>query len=354
MRIGIVTHNYSITREDKKNAGIFVADFASALNKKMPVFIFQLHLPESALTPRHVFNPFSVVRLIDLLKKGTDDCARFVEENKIDFLIAMWALPAGLIAAHVKKKHTIPYAIWSLGSDINTYAHMPIIKNLVINALFNADVLFSNSRLVCQKVEKLSHKSCHLLPAVTDFSTTNIKPKKLDPTKYHFLFVGRLEKIKGADLLIQAAQMLKKHKDTFMIHILGDGRERARLEKMVQKFSIEEHVHFLGNVSRKTVVAYMLGSDALVITSRSESLPLVFLEAMRAGLPIISTDVGDCKRLINKYNAGLLINGKDYKTIATSMEKAIIKKPTVESQYLPKYTMEYAVNTFIKFIPSRP
>lgn len=351
MRIGIVTHNYSDTPHDKKNAGIFVADFARSLKKKIPVSVFTIHIPRQLTQQSHILNPMALFQLKKLIDQQTDACTRFVDANNIEFLVAMWAIPGGLIAERIKKKRNIPYAVWSLGSDINIYSNIWIVRNIIKKSLTSADVLFANSMTLSDKVTALSNKTCHFLPAVTNFELKKIKPKKLSDTIFHFLFVGRLEKIKGPDLLIKAARILKKQPKPFMIHIIGEGAQRKKLEHMVKSYSLQKNILFVGESRREKVASYMLGCDTIVIPSRSESLPLVLLESYKARLPIIATDVGDCKRMIMAFGNGIVVDAITSESIAHSMMALMKKMISKPKKNISSYTMGKTVSKFLKLIP---
>jgi glycosyltransferase involved in cell wall biosynthesis len=131
----------------------------------------------------------------------------------------------------------------------------------------------------------------------------------------NFLFVGRLEKVKGIDILLSACQILAKKNINFHLYALGTGSLRP-----IQNLN---EVTFVGQGSAQKVAAYMKSADFLVIPSRSESLPLVFVEAARAGLPVIATNVGDCHRLLEKYHAGLKIRSINSESVAKTLEKAV-------------------------------
>lgn len=337
MRIALLTHNYPQNSKDRKDAGIFLYDFASELSKKAEVFIFcpnfEGEKEKYTKVPVTWFpwkggkekfgnwspkNPKSILQFINLMSEGKKAGLEFAKKNKIDFCLAAWALPAGVFAQEVKKKLGIPYATWSLGSDINQYAKLPILGATIKNVLKDADLRFANSWLLCEKITKISGKYSKFMPAVTNLQTTKVKPEGLKG--FNFLFVGRLEKVKGPDVLLEAINILAKKNLKFHMHILGDGSLLESLEDYKKQNKLEDFVTFHGRANEETVAKYMLGADRLVIPSRSESLPLVLLEAAKAGLPVIMTDVGDCKRMVQRYKVGFVANPEDAISLASAME----------------------------------
>lgn len=100
---------------------------------------------------------------------------------------------------------------------------------------------------------------------------------------------GRLTWVKGIDLLEKLIpRILKKYSD-WKWYVLGEGEERPRLEAVQKKYQLENQLILTGNVSN--VSEYMQQASIYVMTSRSEGLPMVLLEAAQNGLPMVSFDI---------------------------------------------------------------
>jgi glycosyltransferase involved in cell wall biosynthesis len=116
--------------------------------------------------------------------------------------------------------------------------------------------------------------------------------------------IGRLSPEKGFDLLINAWAMLKPKSAYPKLYIAGDGPERENLEEKVRSENLIDSVVFLGYVD--DVTSLIENADALIIPSRSEGLPIVLLEAMRARTPVISTKVGEIPSVLEHGKLGFL------------------------------------------------
>ena len=101
-----------------------------------------------------------------------------------------------------------------------------------------------------------------------------------------FLFVGRLSEGKRIGTIIEA---VKGYHRACILNILGDGEERQSLEELVRG---SERIRLLGAVGPDEVERFMRDSDILVMNSDSEGMPMVILEAISTGMPVITTDVG--------------------------------------------------------------
>ena len=118
-------------------------------------------------------------------------------------------------------------------------------------------------------------------------------------------YVGRLQKVKGVDLLIAAfAQLMAKY-PTIQLHLVGDGSEREVLTAQVQQLGLEQNVHFLG--VRADVADLYQTFDLFVLPSLWEGMPNVVLEAMACGVPVVATNTGGTPEIVQHGKTGLLV-----------------------------------------------
>lgn len=137
--------------------------------------------------------------------------------------------------------------------------------------------------------------------------------KKHHGSGIRLLFVGQLAAAKGLPILLQAVSSL----DDVTLEIAGDGPDRKILEEMADVLHISVRVKFLGYQSPEQVRGLLKGADVFVLTSFAEGLPVVLMEAMAAGVPVIAPQIAGIPELVqNEYN-GLLIPPGD--VIATAM-----------------------------------
>jgi glycosyltransferase involved in cell wall biosynthesis len=127
--------------------------------------------------------------------------------------------------------------------------------------------------------------------------------------------VGRLAPEKDQALLVDAmAPLLGAGR---RLIIVGDGAERAALRSRVAALPEGRYVHMLGE--RDDVESILAGCDAFALTSRTEGLPLVLLEAMATGLPVLSTAVGGIPDLIERGVTGFLSPAGDCRALAVGL-----------------------------------
>jgi glycosyltransferase involved in cell wall biosynthesis len=132
---------------------------------------------------------------------------------------------------------------------------------------------------------------------------------------------GRLVPVKGVNLLIEAAKLLQPSIPHLTTLIAGDGPEMARLRSRAGKLGIPESVIFTGH--RDDVYDLISAMDVFVLPSLSEGIPMVLLEAMALGTPIVATRVGGVPEIVVNGATGLLVDPGDPSRLADACGKII-------------------------------
>lgn len=108
--------------------------------------------------------------------------------------------------------------------------------------------------------------------------------------------IGRLERMKRFDLLVEAFIAINKKYPNVSLIVLGDGSQKDNLHSLAKVKNLSGRIKFLGY--QKDIWQFLALADIFVLTSDYEGSPLVVLEAMAMGLPIVTTDVGNCKDIV--------------------------------------------------------
>lgn len=140
-------------------------------------------------------------------------------------------------------------------------------------------------------------------------------------TQYiNLLAVGRLKHQKGFDLLISAFSRLSA--DSYRLLILGEGEEKANLQKMVKESNLEGKVIFKDFV--KNPFPYMKSADVFVLSSRNEGFPNVILESLACGTPVLANDCpGGVNELIEPGSNGEICNIGNVESFETGLLKTL-------------------------------
>lgn len=130
----------------------------------------------------------------------------------------------------------------------------------------------------------------------------------------NLLFVGRLAAVKGLRILLEAFAQARATRPALTLTLVGDGDDRAHLEKLAEPLG--DAVTFLGYQSQDGVAQAMAHADILVLPSFAEGLPVVLMEALAAGKPVICTQVAGVAELVEDGVSGFIVPVSDDATLA--------------------------------------
>ena len=135
--------------------------------------------------------------------------------------------------------------------------------------------------------------------------------------------MGRLSEQKGQILLIEAAALLHAQNLEFELVIVGDGPLRGELEQLIDQHGMRDRVRITGFLDNQGVRREMEAARALVMPSFAEGLPVVIMEALALGRPVISTYVAGIPELVEPGRHGWLVPAGAVEPLATAMAAAL-------------------------------
>jgi colanic acid/amylovoran biosynthesis glycosyltransferase len=128
---------------------------------------------------------------------------------------------------------------------------------------------------------------------------------------------------KGHFVLIEAARLMAEQGTDFELVLAGDGPLRARLEEKIAQAGLQSRVRLTGWISGEQVKQEILGARAMVVPSFAEGLPVVIMEALALGRPVISTPVAGIPELLQPGVNGWLVQPGSAKQLAATMTEAL-------------------------------
>lgn len=150
--------------------------------------------------------------------------------------------------------------------------------------------------------------------------------------------IGRLVPIKHHELFFEAARGLLARLPEARFVVVGDGERRGELEALAARLGLGEAVRFLGWRSDLPVIYADL--DAVVITSRNEGTPVSLIEAMAAGVPVVSTAVGGVPDLLRDGELGALVPPGDAGAVASALEAVLRAGPGERTAQAQAWAMD--------------
>ena len=154
-----------------------------------------------------------------------------------------------------------------------------------------------------------------IVPIDTEIFGNNVKT---------IVSMGRLDYLKGFDILINAFSEVGRHNSNWQLLIIGDGPLKEELKLLTLKLDIQSKVKFLGNL--RNPFTYLKKSDLFVLSSRSECFGNVIIEAMACGLPVISTNCLGPTEIITHGVDGILTEGDNVNSLSDAMSDLIGNK----------------------------
>lgn len=249
------------------------------------------------------------------------------------------------IISGLLKDYNIPYLITSHGAEFITYKKTDAFYSYAYNAAINCKKIITISKDNTEEILNYFPETKNKLVYIKNgynsdyFYNENLNRKEI--LKYFgidkefnkiVLFVGRVSKMKGLDVLFKAAETYEK--DDILTLIAGDGDYRSELENLKKELGLQNIV-FLGNREENDLRKLYNIADVLVLPSRKEALPLVAIEALACGTPAIVTDkfgVG----IINE-DVGLTFEMDNYKLLAEKIETVLNKNIVFDKNKIIKY-----------------
>lgn len=265
------------------------------------------------------------------------------EGYDFDLIDAHYFYPDGVAAAMLGRLLGKPVIVTARGSDINTIPDYRTPRRLIQWAAARAAAVVAVSSALKNRMEGLgiSREKIHVLRNGVDLdvfvplSRTELKKKYIQKRPL-LLSVGNLIELKGHNLVIEAMRSLPE----FDLWIVGDGEQKAFLEKRAVDLNVAGQVFFKDPVSHSTLVEYYNIADMLVLASSREGLPNVLLEAMACGTPVIATNVGGIPEILTCDEAGVLMPERNSSEIVSAVRK-LFEYPVIR-QHTRLYVERFA------------
>lgn len=328
VKLGHEVHIITICDIDELNA---ISENIIVHHEKIPRIHHKLKPPFS--------NLFYIVEAMIYIIK-TLSSMRKIRPDIIQAQGSMEAVPSWLS----KILFGIPYVLTIHGDlsneDANPGFAMPrCIKKIWKDLPYikTSDSIISLTQSGSRGIYNVLRRDSIIIPNGVD---TNIfcSETRPSPTPVRLVSVGRLHKDKGFDKAIHAIKYTLSDYTDVHLTIIGDGDEKEHLHNLIKSLNLDRNVSLIGSIPHTKIPKYLENSSIYLMTSRTEGFPLVILEAMAIGLPIISTPVGSIDEIINQYNNGIIISTDKLSSISDA-----IKKLTDD----PEYYSTCSINSII-------
>lgn len=269
-------------------------------------------------------------------------------------------LHASKLAWHLKKHKCQHLHIHFSHTPTQIGMYAAALTNGTFTFTAHANDLFAQGRLLKEKVARSSG-----VAVISKYNQQFLIEQQVDASKIHIvrcgidtdiayrdchrndsqpLIIGSLARLvpkKGMDDLIAAINFLHQRNIFCKLHIGGDGKIRSDLETLVKKHSLQDWVEFHGAIDHENVPNWLNKLDIFVLACKADEnkdkdgIPVVLMEAMASGVPVVSTAISGIPELIEPNVSGMLAKSGDPHSIAEQIESLL-----AQTERLPTITAE--------------
>ena len=256
---------------------------------------------------------------------------RLRERFPFDVIDAEFFWPDGVAAMHLSRALGLPFSIKARGSDIHFWGGVPPVRSQMLEAAHEAGGLLAVSAALKESMEALGMPGEKIAVHYTGIDLDRFQPSDRAAAKAALgvegpllVTAGALIPLKGQALAVEAMHALPGA----TLILVGDGPERARLEALAKPLG--PRVRVLGNQPHDALPALLAAADAMVLPSEREGLANVWVEALACGTPLVITDVGGAREVVDRPAAGRLV-ARDAGAIADGVRSLIADPPAPEA-----------------------
>jgi colanic acid/amylovoran biosynthesis glycosyltransferase len=258
--------------------------------------------------------------------------AELIKNEDIHHVHAHFANHPAAAAYIIHEIADIPFSFTAHGADLQVDQHM--LAEKVDEALFVVTISQFNKEFILDKCgehyrEKVIVVHCGVdtnifLPASGSYESDTDEVLNI-------LCVGTMYEVKGHQYLIEACRFLDERGINFRCHLVGDGPDREELVRQVDEFRLSDKVIFYGQRTRQEIVTMLQGAQIFSLPSvptnegRREGIPVVLMEAMACGIPVVASAISGIPELVDNGKNGILVPPRDAHSLANAFERLYLE-----------------------------
>ena len=234
-----------------------------------------------------------------------------------------WKIPH-VVTFHTLAKTKLRARVGERESDLRISVEQEVMRESTDNL-----VLTRAEKMDLENLYGISPEKVSVIPAGVDTDIFYPVPKLEArvglglPDKETVMYAGRVEPIKGLDILVDSFKILNETRDVHLVVVggsLSGDRELDALRQRSKQLGILEKITFTGSVNQSELGRYYSAADVFVLPSHYESFGLVALEAMACGTPVVASRVGGIPSFVDDGETGYLITWRSAEPFADRIE----------------------------------
>jgi glycosyltransferase involved in cell wall biosynthesis len=291
----------------------------------LPAWPFSLHphyRPRTWLPPRETWHGLDVRRPRFRVRPGrgahlaAKELARTIAlgltqaDFGFDVIDAEFFWPDGVAAMQLAERFGTPFCVKARGSDIHHWGGVPLVREQILAAAQAAGGLLAVSEALKRDMAALGMAEEKIRAHYTGIDLERFRPvdraaakRRLGVEGPLIVSAGNLVPLKGHRLVVEALAQLPG----VTLLIAGDGPEAAALESAIASAGLPDRARLLGGVAADEMPALLGAADLMVLPSEREGLANVWIESLACGTPILISDVGGAREVLDRPQAGRIV-----------------------------------------------
>lgn len=259
--------------------------------------------------------------------------AQTVIEKECQHLHAHFATAPALISSYAALLAGVNFTFTAHAVDI--FAENILLKEKCERAKAVVTISQYNREFLIQR--GIDDKKIKIIRCGVNTHKHKFSPKTHFPEVPKIVTLGRLIEKKGIDTLIIALSQLKEKGVNFLLEIGGEGSQKDYLANLIAEHGLESISKFKGAIPSYEVPAWLREADIFVLACKQDNkgdkdgIPIVLMEAMAIGLPVISTNISGIPELIDNNNSGILVAPEDPTMLASAIYKLLTNEQLLQN-----------------------
>lgn len=257
--------------------------------------------------------------------------SRWLQERQVQHLHAHFGTNPAEVAMLVHALCGVPYSFTVHGPDEFDRPQFARLRDKARHAAFVVGVSSYGRSQLLRWVDDDRWNRMQVVHCGLDASFLNAAPVPVADVP-RMVCIGRLSGQKGQLVLLQAAAVLMREGVPFQLVLAGDGEMRGVIEAAIAQLGLGQHVSITGWIDAPRVREELLAARAMVLPSFAEGLPVVVMEAMALGRPVLTTYIAGIPELVQHGRTGWLFPAGDVDALVAAMKECLgTPTPTLDA-----------------------
>lgn len=251
--------------------------------------------------------------------------AKLVHDERIEHLHNHFANSGADIGYLTARYLDIPWSLTLHGTSCFEYPSGQTLGAKIRFAAFVACVSDFGRAQAMRTVPRSFWDKLHVVRCGLDIkqAASGTRAPRPEGGRVRLMCVARMSEEKGLPVLIAAMEHLVRDHANVELCLVGDGPERAVIEREIRSRNLDDRVQLTGALPGEKLLDLYAACDIFVLTSFMEGLPVVLMEAMAAGKPVVAPSVGGIPELVVHGETGLLFNPADSRALARQVQQLL-------------------------------